>query len=89
MDKEELLNKIINYNYTNFGNEFGNCLVDMKNENQELKDKIDKALDKMQLLIDIGFDYDGLNQVDSLKGLIDELVDYAIKSKTILKGGKE
>ena len=33
-----------------------------------------------QLIIDIGFDYDGFNTVESLKGLIDELVDYAHKA---------
>lgn len=58
-------------------------------ENQELKDRIDKALDKIQLLIDIGFDYDGFNKADSLKGLIDELVSYARDSRGILKGDKE
>lgn len=30
-----------------------------------------------QLIINLGFDYDGFNTVDSLKGLIDELVSYA------------
>lgn len=30
-----------------------------------------------QLIIDLGFDYDGFNTVDSLKGLVDELVSYA------------
>lgn len=33
-----------------------------------------------QLIMDLGFDYDGLNTVESLKGLIDELVDYAHKA---------
>ena len=33
-----------------------------------------------QLIIDLGFDYDGCNTVESLKGLIDELVDYAHKA---------
>lgn len=33
-----------------------------------------------QLIIDLGFDYDGLNTVESLKDLIDELVDYAHKA---------
>lgn len=33
-----------------------------------------------QLIIDTGFDYDGFNTVESLKGLIDELVDYAHKA---------
>lgn len=40
----------------------------------EIKDKW------CQLIIDLGFDYDGLNTVESLKGLIDELVDYAHKA---------
>ena len=31
----------------------------------------------MQLIIDLGCDYDGWNDVDHLKGLIDELVSYA------------
>ena len=53
--------------------------------NLDLMKKIDKALDKIQLLIDIGFDYDGLNQVESLKKLIDELVHYAKESRAILK----
>lgn len=30
-----------------------------------------------QMIIDLGFDYDGLNSVESLKGLIDELVRLA------------
>ena len=33
-----------------------------------------------QLIIDLGFDYDGCNTVESLKSLIDELVDYAHKA---------
>ena len=33
-----------------------------------------------QLIIDLGFDYDGCNTVESLKDLINELVDYAHKA---------
>lgn len=33
-----------------------------------------------QLIINLGFDYDGFNTVDSLKDLIDELVSYARKA---------
>ena len=40
---EELINKIITYNYNNFGNEFGDALVDLKQENARLKDKIENA----------------------------------------------
>lgn len=53
---------------------------------EQLENNRDKAIDKIQLLIDIGFDYDGFNKVESLKGLIDELVSYAIESRDILKG---
>ena len=30
-----------------------------------------------ELISDLGYDYDGLNTIESLKGLIDELVHYA------------
>ena len=46
-------------------------------ENKSLDRKIqikDKYLD---LIIAIGYDYDGFNKVESLKGLIDELVRFA------------
>lgn len=46
----------------------------------------EKAIDKIQYIIDYGFDYDGMNTVDSLKKLIDMLVDYAVESKKILQG---
>ena len=40
---EELINKIITYNYNDFGNEFGDALVDLQKENARLKDKIENA----------------------------------------------
>ena len=55
-------------------------------KNKEAQERIRMALDKIQLLIDIGFDYDGYNDVESLKMIIDELVSYARDSRTILKG---
>lgn len=33
-----------------------------------------------QLIMDLGVDYDGYSSLDSLKSLIDELVDYAHKA---------
>lgn len=51
-----------------------------------LKDRKDKAIEKLILLIDIGFDYDGYNDVENLKRLIDELVSYARESRKILEG---
>ena len=50
------------------------------------KSRCEKASDKIQYIIDYGFDYDGFNTVESLKGLIDMLVDYARESKNILQG---
>lgn len=51
-----------------------------------LKDRNDKAIEKLTLLIDIGFDYDGYNNIENLKRLIDELVSYARESRKILEG---
>jgi arginine deiminase len=65
---------------------------DLKKAQHEAKDnkiKIDKAIKEIQSIIDYGFDYDGFNNVKDLKGLIDMLVDYAEKSKSILQGGDE
>ena len=36
-------------------------------KNKEAQERIRMALDKIQLLIDVGFDYDGYNDVESLK----------------------
>ena len=45
------------------------------------KNKIDNKDKWCQLIADIGFDYDGCNTIESLKGLIDELVRYALNSR--------
>ena len=45
---EKLINKIITYNYNNFGNEFGDALVDLQKENARLKDKIERAIEKIK-----------------------------------------
>ena len=54
----------------------------------ELQEKIDYLKKKIenkdkwcQLIADIGFDYDGYRQADSLMSLIDELVKYALYSR--------
>ena len=57
-------------------------------ENDKLKNIIAKALNKVQYIIDYGFDYDGFNSVDSLKGLIDLLVDLAKQTRRILKSSE-
>ena len=58
-------------------------------EQEDYKSRVDKATNKIQYIIDYGFDYDSLNTVESLKGLIDMLVDYARQSKNILNGGDD
>lgn len=43
-----------------------------------MNDKSTIIMEKyLELIADLGYDYDGLNSVESLKGLIDELVRYA------------
>lgn len=46
-------------------------------ENRRLNNVL-KVMEKyFELICDLGFDYDGLNNVDSLKQLIDEMIHYA------------
>lgn len=47
-------------------------------------DHINEADSRLGLLLDIGFDYDGFNTVESLKGLIDELCTYAYQAQSAL-----
>lgn len=42
----------------------------------------------LDLIYDISVDYDGCNTVESLKELIDEMVDLTKKAKQCLKQGK-
>ena len=65
------------------------ALVDEVDELEDYKSRCEKASDKIQYIIDYGFDYDGFNTVESLKGLIDMLVDYAKQSKNILQNGSD
>lgn len=48
--------------------------------------RIDKAINKIDRIIDYGFDYDGFDNKEDLKKLIDMLVEYAKESKDILQG---
>ena len=54
-----------------------------------LLNRIEKAINKIQYIKDLGFDYDGFNDVKDLKKLIDELVRIAEQSIDILKGEDE
>ena len=63
-------------------------IEELQQENKQLKEKIKYQKNKIdnkdnwcQLIVDIGFDYDGCNTIESLKGLIDELVRYALNSR--------
>ena len=42
----------------------------------------------LELLWDIGLDYDGCNTVESLKGLVDELMEMSTKARECLYDGK-
>lgn len=53
----------------------------LKEKNEYLKSKIENKDRWCQLIADIGYDYDGFNQVESLKALIDELVKHALYSR--------
>lgn len=59
---------------------------ELYNEVIKLKSRIEKAINKIQYIRDIGFDYDGFNNTKDLKKLIDELVDIAGQSIDILNG---
>lgn len=59
----------------------------------KLKRQLKIKNEYLDLIIGLGFDYDGLNSVESLKRLIDQLVDYAKKAKvcddkSIIYGGE-
>lgn len=82
MDKYKRLGDDMNYNF-NMSKIYMNKL---EAKIKELEARIDKSLFNIQRIIAYGFDYDGFNSVESLKGLIDMLVDYAEKAKDILKG---
>ena len=53
---------------------------------REQFDKIDYYLD---ILFGLGADYDGCNSVESLKRLIDELVEYASTARRVLHGKED
>lgn len=56
----------------------------IKDDQQEIE-KLTRQIDIMQkyfqLIIDIGFDYDGYRKAENLMELIDELVEYAYEGK--------
>lgn len=55
-------------------------------ENDDLEHTIRKTINKLELLVDTGSDYDDFSKEESLKTLINVLLRYAKESITILKG---
>ena len=101
MNKEERMYELLKHRYDKKITTV-NLFEDIEallQENEQLKEKVKYQKNKIdnkdnwcQLIADIGFDYDGCNTIKSLKGLIDELVRYALNSRDnhdyeeILKG---
>lgn len=57
---------------------------DSKDEEIEKLERENKIMKKyLQLIIDLGFDYDGFNESEDLKKLIDELVRYAVLGRDV------
>lgn len=55
----------------------------LEQENKQLKREKNIMQNYLQLIIDIGYDYDGYNDVKNLKELIDELCKYALYGKNL------
>lgn len=53
---------------------------------KEQFDKIDYYLD---IIFGLGVDYDGCNSVESLKRLIDEIVEYSSIARRVLHGKED
>lgn len=49
----------------------------LQQENKQLQEQITVMKKYLELIIDLSFDYDGCNTVESLKSLIDDLKKYA------------
>lgn len=61
--------------------ELYNKIDNQENIIRELQEKIENKNKWLQLIIDIGFDYDGYNDADNLKLLITELAKYSLYAK--------
>lgn len=52
-------------------------IENLQQENKQLQKQITVMKEYFELIIDLSFDYDGCNTVESLKSLIDDLKKYA------------
>ena len=93
-DREELYNKCENMEqlfdkyYLALLEKHYSKTYKLQQEKKELSEKIEYLKGKIenkdkwcQLIADIGFDYDGYNDTENLKLLIDEIVKYALFSR--------
>lgn len=93
-DREELYNKCENMEqlfdkyYLPLLEKHYSKTYKLQQKNKELSEKIEYLKGKIeskdnwcQLIADIGFDYDGYNDTENLKLLIDEIVKYALFSR--------
>ena len=60
-----------------------------REDNKPISRKKDKIRKNNIRIIDYGFDYDGFNNKEDLKKLIDMLVDYAKQNDKLLNGIEE
>ena len=75
-----------NENLKDFNNKLQATKDRLDKYDRENQMRIDKAINKIDRIIDYGFDYDGFDNKEDLKKLIDMLVEYAKESKDILQG---
>jgi len=73
------LEKSVEFNYDCY-QDAGKKMFEYAEENEKLKRQIKIKNEYLQLIHDIGFDYDGMNTVKGLESVIDDLVDLAIKA---------
>lgn len=84
MNKEEITISVNEEDVQNIINAYEKdieYIEQLQQENERLKEKIENKDDWCQLIADIGYDYDGCRTEESLKDLIDELVEYALNSR--------
>lgn len=57
----------------------------------EIKEKyaINTAVEAMEMIVGLGYDYDGFSNEKELKSLIDELVELAVLAKGLMKSEKQ
>ena len=80
---EEFLNKVKHDGVDCFLlGKYCEAIKNVSEENKLLKRQNKIKDEYCSLIWNLGIDYDGFNTVKSLKELIDQLVDYAIKAKT-------